>query len=154
MAFKFLASLRVGQVGETLFFSAHCKDLVKEDGRARDFSYKESGEGIELKSDCWSMDDTPNFFMERWSNVEKKTPGGPWQSLSNGTRYYIYFYLPNLTYYTFEVSDLCRFLEKNKAQWEAKEVRNPNYTTVGYRVPRSALEHLATPQYLKVSKKK
>lgn len=153
MAFKFSASLKVGQVGETLFFEANCDHLKREDGRARDFTDIKTGEGIELKSDCWSMQDTPNFFMERYSNVDKKTPGGPWQSLANGTRYFIYFYLSNLTYFTFEVFELCRFLEQNEDKWEAKEVENPKYKTLGYRVPRAAIEHLATISYLKVGRK-
>lgn len=151
MGFRFSASLKVGQVGETLFFSANCAHLKKEDGRLRDFSYKDSGEGIELKSDCWSMKDTPNFFMERWSNVAKQSPGGPWQSLANGTKYFIYFYMANLTYFCFEVSELCRFLDANIDKLEAKEVQNVKYTTLGYRVPRTLVEHLTSPQYLTIA---
>lgn len=152
MSFKFSPMLRVGAVGETLFFESHCDELVREDGRLRDFSYKLSGDGVELKTDMWDMKATPNFFMERYSNVEKQSPGGPFQSLANGTRYFIYFYLSNLTYYVFDTKSLCEFLEANAHTFEEKLVENQKYSTLGYRVPREAVAHLTSPQYMSIAK--
>lgn len=153
MAYKFNPSLRIGQVGETLFFNAHCNELKKEDGKLRDFSYSISGDGVELKSDYWPMKDTPNLFIERYSNVEKKSPGGPYQSLANGTRYFIYFYLYDLTYFVFDTAQLCSFMDDNAHRFESKLVENLKYSTLGYRVPRAEVMHLTTPHYLQVTKK-
>jgi hypothetical protein len=97
LSFAFKAQLRAGQIGETLFEHAHRDNLVKLDGFEGDFLNKATGQKLELKTDFYSMDATPNFFIERFSNVQTGTPGGPWQAKKHGADLFVYFYIPSLT---------------------------------------------------------
>ena len=137
-----------------MFYQAHCGDLRKIDGLKGDFVWVPTGEKLELKTDYYSMDATPNMFFERYSDKEKRTPGGPWQSLAQGSTLFVYFYVSNLTFYTFNTVELCAFLDENLGRFTPCDVANKSWTTLGYRVPRTAVEHLATKEYLTVKKSK
>ncbi len=153
---SFQASLSLGALGETLYFQANCGDLKKIDGMNGDFIWSSTGEKVELKSDYYKMEKTPNFFIERYSDKEKKTPGGPWRALQDGSTIFVYFYIQNLTYFTFRCEELCAFLTEQmlKEKCTPCDVVNKSWTTLGYRVPRTAVEHLATKEYLTVKKSK
>lgn len=135
MSFK--TSLRHGAIGEMLFHKAH-PGLSKSPTLKTDF-INEAGEGVELKADLYPMEKTGNFFFERYSDAEKQSPGGPWQSLQNGTKHFIYFFVSNLTYFQFETEKLVAALEPLIATIPPTSVPNATYTTLGYRVPREQL---------------
>ena len=148
MSFNFKTQLKAGQLGEVLYANAH-PHYTRTDGMTCDF-YTEAGASLELKTDFYTMDATPNFFMERWSMKEQKKPGGPWQSSSKGVDYFAYFYVPSLTIFTFSVQKLLERLEKLESTFSEFPIRNSSYTTVGYRVPREAVADLAEITKLKV----
>jgi hypothetical protein len=153
MTFKFKKQLRQGEIGEAIFYMAHQGTLSKEDGRARDFSCALTGAGVELKTDFYNMDATPFFFMERFSNREKQSPGGPYQAQANGTKWFVYFFISHLTYFRFETEKLVERLEQVMPTCEAMEIKNDGYVTVGYKVPREALSDLYQQMTLTVSVK-
>jgi hypothetical protein len=146
---SFTTSLRFGDAGEAIWYQAH-PGLSRIDGLKGDF-LDANGEKWELKTDLWSMEKTPNFFIERYSDMARKTPGGPYQALVHGCRYFCYFYIASLTYFKFDCAELVATLDEVLPKLTPTEVQNKGYTTMGYRVPRDLLTHLAKPVTLKVS---
>jgi hypothetical protein len=151
--YGFRPQLRAGRVGEIVFLEANKDSVLKLDGFKSDFATLHTGEGIELKSDLWTMDETPNFFFERWGNEEDQKPGGPWQARGHGSKWFVYFYVPSLVYFRFNTEELVATLESLEPTLTVTRVQNPNYTTVGYRVPRDMVAHLAERVELTVKKK-
>lgn len=140
---NFQADLKRGQQGEQDFLRLFTK-LTGTDGRKGDIVAPDGK--IELKTDFYSMAQTPNFFIERYSSIEVMSPGGPWQAKAHGCKYFVYYYAGDKQGYIFLVEDLLQQLEALEAAARLKpvEVRNKKWTTVGYKVPRSLLTPVAT----------
>ncbi len=139
----FKSSLDKGAAGEVIF--AEVSGLLRLDGRKHDFVDKETGETYELKTDSYDMAKTKNFFIETWSDAERRKEGGPRQALRNGSCYWVYFFVKNRTYFIFETAALCKTLEQLYKKHAFKEVSIPNksWTTVGLLVPRELLTTIA-----------
>ncbi len=152
MSFNFKSQLKLGSLGETLFFEANCSNLYRLDGKHGDFQCKRTKAITELKTDYWNMEATPNMFFERYSDMDKQSPGGPWQSLLHGAKYFVYFYVQNLTYFRFECEGLVAALDTIIPDLKPTEVKNTSHITLGYRVPRDTVIHLAKEVKLKVTK--
>lgn len=140
MSFK--KDLSRGDIGERLFLAAHNSGLAKLSGFESDFNVG-LGHGIELKSDYWSMDKTPNFFFEKFSDMVKQSPGGPWRSKEQGTVLFVYLYIKDLRYFVFDVEKLVERLEALAPNLQTKEIKNKTWTTLGYLVPRELVADLA-----------
>lgn len=151
--YTFSAQARAGRVGEILFLEAH-PALTKLGGFESDFIDEATGQKVELKSDFWTMDETPNMFFERFGNKEKGTDGGPWQARHHGSTTFCYFVVPNLTVFKFDTEKLIERLETVLPTLKPTEVQNTSYTTVGYRVPRDAVVDLAEQIRLRVRAEK
>ena len=139
----FRKSLKVGQSGEELFLSLCKIPMIRLDGFKADFRILKSGRTIELKTDSYDCDRTKNFFIERFSDSVKLTPGGPWQSLGKGIDYFIYFFSKNKKFWQFETKELVNRLDRIIQNKELIEIKNEEYTTKGYKIPRSEVEDLA-----------
>lgn len=139
--FDFNKQLRVGGAGEKLFLDYYKKEfnLVKTDGIKYDF---ESGAGhsIELKTDTYPMNKTPNFFMERLGNVDKGKNGGPWRAYDDNVNYFVYLYIADRTAFWFETNRLIKLLNDKEQTFKSRNIRNRSWTTMGYMVPRSVCE--------------
>ena len=133
--FDFDESLKMGKSGEDLFHS-YFPYLKRTSGLDYDFE-SENGCKIELKSDSYDLNKYPNFFMERYSWGDR--PGGPWQSLFKGATHYVYFYVKNETFFTFEVRKLVEALEFITEPKHLIEVRNRDHLTRGFKIPRESL---------------
>lgn len=149
---SFNTSLKFGEIGEAIFHQAHELTIGKHPGRDGDFFELATGEKVELKTDYWSMDDTPNFFFERFSDYGKQSPGGPWQAIGHGCTHFVYFYLKNLTVFRFDTATLVAALEPLLPTLKPFPIRNKTYTTVGYRVPRELLKDIYIEEKLEVSR--
>jgi hypothetical protein len=147
---SFQKSLGMGKLGEALFYQAHKGTLSETDGRKGDFLHVD-GYKVELKTDFWQMSKTPNFFFELYSDLESKSPGGPFQALEHGAERYVYFYVADLTYYEFKTADIAAWLIENSDSLMRRTVINSSWSTEGYLVPRDRVLHLAQPQFLQVS---
>ncbi len=142
--FCFKDSLHSGFLGEKVF--AFClKDKLRQtSGIQNDFQLKKTNHFVELKSEYYSLEKTPNFFIERYSDRDKKTPGGPWQAATKGVRVYIHFFVKNGVYYVFDSQKLINFLESKEFLDNHQLVPIPNKTwiTEGYKVNRKLLANL------------
>lgn len=143
--FSFQQQLKIGDEGEELFMEHyHDKPLIKIPEHFADFR-RHDGKVVELKTDTYDMNKTPNFFIERWSDAAKKKPGSVWQSRANGVDIFCYFFITNNTYYQFTDMTL---LEKELDSYISGKsyiiVRNKWGNSHGYKVPRKILEGLYT----------
>lgn len=131
---NFKDDLGRGQKGETAFHSLY-PHLTRLSGRGADFIDESTGETYEIKTDYY---DSPNFFMERWSDVDKGKPGGPWQSEEKKITYYVYLFIQQGELYIFSVKDLVSRLNEIKNP-NARLIQNRTWTTMGYIVPKKEL---------------
>lgn len=136
----FGSSLKVGKAGEAKFQLLAAKNgivLEQTDGRAGDF-IDEHGQLWEVKSDSYDMNKTSNFFIERYSNIDKGTNGGVWQAAEHHCEFFAYFFPQNGTAFVFKTKDLLKQLESS-ALGSPIEIRNVRHTTVGFKVNRNSL---------------
>lgn len=141
--FDFAAQLRQGKKGEA-FVERHWPHPIRRHEVLRGPDYVDStGAIIEVKSDSYDMDKTANFFMERFSDGAKQTPGGPWQAMQKGVTCFVYLFLQNRTWFRFDdVPALCGRLEGLVLPLVG--IPNRGYTTMGMKVPRESLKDLFT----------
>lgn len=137
--FGFTKQLTIGNKGEELFLR-HYKDSKKSDERKYDLLYK--GEKVELKTDTYPMQQTENFFMERFGSIEDAKIGGPWRAREDGIKYFVYFYIANKTFFWFHSKELADFLDEYTKGKRGKTVANKSYSSLGFAVPREDLRHL------------
>jgi len=137
--FQFKDQLSVGGSGEALFLSLH-PWLNKADGIK--FDFERDGKSVELKTDTYSMKRTPNFFMERYSDTERGTLGGPWRAARDNVDFFVYMYSVERQCFWFNSKELVSFLDEYCKSKRLVEIPNKSWVTTGYLVPRSAVEHL------------
>src|SRR5574343_90895 len=95
---------------------------------------------IELKSDSYDMEKTPNLFMERWSVWETKKPGGVWQAQTKDIDLYCYWYPKNKIMLTGDVNRLILNIEAMKIpDKKLIPIFNRGFTTKGYKLERKSL---------------
>ncbi len=137
--FGFKKQLDVGTIGENLFIK-HYIGSTKSDGRKFDISFE--GKKVELKTDTYPMQKTDNYFMERYGSIEDKKIGGPWRAKEDGVDYFVYLYLANKIFFWFDSAQLVTFLDEYTKTMRGKTIANRTYSTLGFCVPRDALQHL------------
>lgn len=138
--FDFKTQLRVGDEGERWLLENYHEPLTPFEGRAYDF-VDQHGRPLELKTESRSLEDTPNFFIERWSDMDAQKPGGPWQSIEKGVQVLVYLFYPSQTYFVFDSLPLViKNIEDRKLT--PKVIFNRGYRAAGYVVKRDTLAHL------------
>lgn len=150
--FNFGTQLKVGNKGEESFLEAY-PSLKRLGGRKGDFELPD-GQILELKTDSYDPIKTPNFFMERFGNIEKKTPGGPWKAARDGASLFVYSYSKTGQCHWFNTDQLIKFLEEKAEIFESRIISNKTWAALGYLVPRSSIKSLeiGVPECLKSQK--
>ena len=144
-SFSFREQLAIGEAGERLFIERYPRPLRKNHSHNSDLICLETGERIELKTDTHSLQDTPNFFIERWSNMEEQKPGSLWQSRKKAD-VFIYYYSQDGMYWTFkDIKALIKRIEEldKKTPLPVRMVKNKSWTTSGFLVKRELIDDLA-----------
>lgn len=142
--FDFRRQLNVGNDGEALF-KQHYADLkpVKSVDRSADFILGD-GKKVELKTDTYGMEKTPNFFMEIYGQIEEGKLGGPWRAQQDAVEYFVYHYVRDKAFFWFETETLCAALDEmilNKTV-KSRDIKNRTWVTRGYLVPREYLDSI------------
>lgn len=137
----FRESLEIGKMGE-LLMTGHFPNLTALNGKHSDFVDKNTGELYELKTDTYNINATPNFFIERYSNEGKKSPGSVWQAAEHGSTFFMYFYIRNHKLFLFKTAPLLERLELIIPKFIPIGIPNKNYVTIGYKIPRIILNDL------------
>ena len=148
MVWQFDKQLKVGKQGERLLLKEwpHPVRRRYEDLTGVDF-IDSHGTLIELKTDTHDPAATPNFFIERWSDVDSKRPGGPWQALEKGAHLLVYLYLPEdktqkRWFVCKALESLTKRIEDSAATLRPVRIPNKGWTTEGYLVPREWIKDL------------
>lgn len=146
MRYDFKKQLDIGKLGEKMLLDAFPNLFIQTDGREGDLLHIRSKKIVEVKTDSWSMNDTSNFFMERWSR--KNHSGGPWQALEHGCSYYLYQFLkPEHKIFLFKnipelIDSIEQIVETNSITLRSIPQRHNKYVTEGFPIPRTLLSHL------------
>lgn len=151
---SFKEDLEIGKKYEQEYLDLKKGAIKFSDTLAYDFVSATTGAGIELKSDTYDMNETPNFFIERYSR--EGIDGGPWQSLSKGAKIFIYWFPKNKISYVFYLDKLVKFLDEIIKKYHLKlvDIKNNNYTTQGYLIKREYLNKvLAKKENFNIVKK-
>lgn len=146
---SFITDLAKGKKGEDLYYEHRKGEIERLDGLRSDFRCLTTGKGIEIKSDQYSTQKTCNYFMEHIRNTTTGAPGGPWQALASGSDIFVYMYVNDLTYFTFDTTKLVERLNEIIIPIKPTNVYNASYITQGYKVPRDLLTDLATMSIIK-----
>lgn len=139
--FGFKEQLKIGDEGERIFQEVYKNgDITLFEGRDYDFDRVSDGKRIELKTDTYV--NSPNFFFERWSDMDRKKPGSVWQSIDKAD-VFIYFFINEMTYYEFEyMQQLLTTLDDLIITIKPTVIRNRGWTAEGYKVPKTLLSSL------------
>ena len=159
MMFNFQRQLIVGNKGEELFKNNyHDGKLQKIDSKSPigDF-ITEKGKIIELKTDTYPLSRTPHFFIEQYSNLDKKSPGGPWRTFLKGADLFVYLFATDSVYYQFDdlyllVNTLDEMIKKKKLK--PHRVVNTTWITTGFKIERESLSSLYTVHKIDTGEKK
>lgn len=141
---NFNKDLAFGNESEAYLVSTYPDKFELLDGRNADLKLKESGKLFELKTERRSDLQTANIFVERISNKNKMTVGGPWKAKEDGCEYIAYLFWPTKNIFVYPVKKLIRFLETDY-RYVPYEVNVANSKAVGFIVPRAHIEHLLIP---------
>lgn len=141
--FNFQAQLTVGSRGEELFLERYPDKLAIHPHNAYDFDCLTTGRKIELKTDTYNINKTNNFFMERYSDVHRQSPGGVWQSAEKGVDVFCYYFVRHNIWFQFnDLPELITRLEDLTARQGLVYIKNKGWVTAGYTVPRDDLADL------------
>ena len=139
---NFVKDLAKGKAGEDDFYNLHNNKvkLTKIDGFKGDFIKNNTKEKIELKSDNYSLYyKGGNSMIERYSNSETKSPGGPWQAQSHNCTFFVYYYLQERVAFWYETNSLIDYIEKNKLMENTGFSYNKGYRTMWAKISRTKL---------------
>lgn len=138
MSFK--KDLAYGLAAEMSFIAKYPGKLEKVEGTGTDLKLLKSGDGIQLKTDRRKSTDTGNMFLEKYSHVDRKTPGGPFRAEIDGSKYLIYYFQPSDDFTCYLVADLIKYLNENEKKLRTHKVWSSN--AFGFIVPILNLKHL------------
>ena len=136
----FEKDLSFGNSAEEYLFNTDPEKFERLDGRKGDLRLTKSKKIIEVKTERRSDEQTPNIFVEKISNKNKGTKGGPWAASDNGCEYISYIFWPTKKIFTYKIKPLLNFLETKK--YKPFEVTVSGSKAVGFIVPRADIAHL------------
>lgn len=138
--FDFKTQLNWGQRGEELFQKHYPRVLSAASDLTYDFTVESSGQKLELKTDSYNMEKTPNFFMERYSDIMRKTHGGPWRAERDGIDIFCYYFVRHNTWFEFRnIPELVSDLNKLTRDARMVYIKNKGWVSGGFLVPRDIL---------------
>ena len=153
--FKFDEQLSIGDAGESEF-KRYYSELNPQKSKDRKIDFiLNNGHTVELKTDSYSMEKTPNFFMEQYTVSGGKTSlGGPWRTKEHGVNLFVYYFLNNKVFFWFCPTTLCEFLDKYIEDNKLSKISIPNkgnngeyYEAQGYKIPRDVVRPIMLKQH-------
>jgi hypothetical protein len=150
---NFYKDLLRGQEAEANFKEKYGALLEALDGREGDFAIQGTKLKLELKSDFWSHDKWPNFICEVYRSGKK--PGGSFQALEHGCRYFCYWFPKDDRLYMFDTYRFCRRVTMlaKRHHIPLETISNGTYNTSYYRIPRELFKDLMLPFFETVERK-
>lgn len=135
----------MGNDGEAFLLSKHPNLAPAVGTRLYDLVDTAAGTTIEVKTDTYDFEKTPNFFMEQFTRSgDNDSPGGPWRALRDNVKCFVYlFMVPRPIAWWF--TDVTALVDTLDAYLGAKRrfahvIRNNGWSGHGYCVPRTELD--------------
>lgn len=154
---NFNKSKEIGNIGEIQFLKKYPQFIhlsaTKENKTESDFKGKIFGVKVEIKTDTFNPFKTPNFFIERFSSMEEKSPGGPWQALKKGASWFVYWFnqTPDVYYWIrinkTNIEKLNKYVASLPVE-AGKEIKNNGYTTFGYAINRNKILEIMNGSFI------
>lgn len=161
--FDFDVQLAVGARGEAFLVEAHAGLWLRPapaGERRWDLEYdlldgeRNVVRRVEVKTDTYDPERTPNFFMERWvvrlgsgkaRGSAPRSHGGPWRAREDGVDEFVYLFInarpAPVAFWFRDLEGLCwaceQLAESKRAAWRA--VANQGVRAEGLVVPRAEL---------------
>ena len=140
--FYFSKQLKQGEIGEQYFIKCYHK-LNPRKSSAREVDiFINDNEKVELKSDSYPEEKTPNFFIELIGSTKTGKLGGAHLALKNDVDYFVYHYTTDKTFYWFRPKDLVEFIDKFGYKFVKKEIKNIGWSSIGLLIPRKELNKI------------
>jgi hypothetical protein len=143
--FKFDKQERKGKVGESRIIKAWPDQFEWFSGNEYDLILKPDT-SVEVKTETdYSLQSSPNFFMERYSEDITFKPGGPWRAKEDNVDIFISYFIQNDILFWFDnVEKLVERCEEGikKFNIRVSYVKNRGYHTIGYPIRRYWFEDL------------
>lgn len=137
--FSFKTQMGIGDLGEKDFLKYYAALGPKKsvDDLTTDFILG-NGKRVELKSESRTLEETENFFIELYSDVDASKIGGPCKARQDNVNYFIYYFPKNKTFFWFNTIELCDKFNNLalSGKWQIKTIRNRGYYTNGFAMPR------------------
>lgn len=142
--FDFHHQLAIGESGERCFKKCYSSLVPTKSIDLKFDFFLNDGSSVELKTDTYSMDETPNYFMEFYSDTNKGTFGGPWRAFLDKATFFVYYFIRDKTFIWFRPEQLCPILEEiiEKEALTPKNIKNKTWTTQGFTIPRDLLKNV------------
>lgn len=147
---QFKRDLERGKAGEAFLAEQHGLSFPPEGERRWDLeSHDQQHRRIEVKTDSYDPEQTPNFFMELLTVVGGyEVVGGPWRARADRLTDFVYLYrgraVPPRAFWFNDLDALVRELDTKPGRFAMRSVRLDKLRATGLLVPRSALKHLYT----------
>lgn len=137
--FQFNRQEKKGKVGESRILKAWPEQFEWFDGNEYDLIFKPD-KSVEVKTETnYSLESTPNFFMEKYSDDIKFKLGGPWRAEKDNIDVFISYFIQNGILFWFDdMEKLVECCEEGIKEFKIREVyvKNRGYNTIGYPIRR------------------
>lgn len=148
--FDFNSQIGLGANGERDFISTYRRFGASPSTDRKWDVVLANGKTVELKTDSYSMTDSPNYFMEQCTvSYGQKAPGGPWRAREHQVSFFVYYFIANGAFCWFDPITLCTALDDYIKAYQPlpKEVINDGYYGIGYTIPREAVAPVMLKQH-------
>jgi hypothetical protein len=143
--FDFQQQMGTGDAGEKDFqtYYPEFAPIKSKDDLKFDFTLN-NGHKLELKTDTYRLDETPNFFMEYYSDSKNLKVGGPWRAYNDEIDLFVYYFVQDRTFFWFKTKELHQALENHLSLYnpKIKSVPNKGWITQGFAIPRDSLDKI------------
>lgn len=152
MSFNMKEQISKGNLGRmTLVSLAPYFFKFRDVAKNYELSHAVTGELIDVKTEFRTIADTPNFFMERFSDDINFKFGGPWRTMQENIPIFVsYFVQDNVVFWFNDVPSLVAKLEEITVGRRLLKIAQDHgqYKTLGYTVKRELLDHLYEEIYI------
>lgn len=144
--FEFNRQEKKGKVGESKIINAWPELFEWSDVNEYDLIYIPEDSSVEVKTETnYSLETTPNFFMEKYSDDIKFKLGGPFRAEKDNVDIFISYFIQNGVIFWFnDLKSLVKRCEEGILKFNVRPsyVKNKGYYTIGYPIRRYWFEDL------------
>lgn len=141
--FGFKEQLKVGDEGEQLILKAYPGHYQIAPGNIVDLVRVRDSATIELKTDTYDIEKTVNFFIEFYSDINRRKVGGPFRALTDHVDEFWYLFIVNR--HLFQFNDIPKLIVRIIEIANLSKlcyIGNRGWMTMGWKLPRTEFKDL------------